>query len=385
MNSKGIFLTAAGCLGAIVALGQTPPQQGPGVQAPQDARYADAIAKCKVPPPQRGGGGGGGGRGGGAAAAPAGRGEGRGGDARGGNNAAAGPPAKQEYKVEAIPGVIAAGQQWKSVWTGTGNNADGIIATKDGGILAAQNTDSKVMKIDKDGKVSFPYMDTNTGGAVSMNKKGALFLVSRGLPASVLQLAPMRKVLANMYNGDPLDCIGGVINDLTAASNGNVYFTMGAPGQLFRVDPKGVVTKGGTITGTNGLVLSPDEKILYVTGRIASSPPAPPQGQPNPGSLIAYDVQPDGSLKNERQFAMAGSDGSTVDAQGRIYTTSNTGVKVVGPDGKLLGTIPTPLNFITVAFSGPDKKTLYGVANNQRFDEIFTIQMIAQGYKGRPK
>jgi sugar lactone lactonase YvrE len=196
----------------------------------------------------------------------------------------------------------------------------------------------------------------------------------------------MRKVFANTYNGDPLDCIGGVINDLTAASNGNVYFTMGAPGQLFRVDPKGVVTKGGTITGTNGLVLSPDEKILYVTGRIASSPPAPPQGQPNPGNLIAYDVQPDGSLKNERQFANVGSDGSTVDSQGRIYTTTNVGaVKVVAPDGKVLGDIPTPLGFITVAFSGPDKKTLYGVANNQRFDEIFTIQMIAQGYKGRAK
>jgi sugar lactone lactonase YvrE len=287
-----------------------------------------------------------------------------------------------EYKVQGIPGVIAAGQQWKSVWTGTGNNADGIIATKDGGILAAQNTDSKVMKIDKDGKVSFPYMDTNTGGAVSMNKKGALFLVSRGLPTSVLQLAPMRKVLANMYNGDPLDCIGGVINDLTAAGNGNVYFTMGG---LFHIDTKGVVTKVGTITGTNGLILSPDEKTLYVTGRIASTPPAV-QGQPNPGSLIAYDVQPDGSLKNERQFAMVGGDGSTVDSQGRIYTTTNVGaVKVVAPDGKVLGDIPTPLNFITVAFSGPDKKTLYGVANNQRFDEIFTIQMIAQGFKGRPK
>src|SRR5262249_12871628 len=111
MNSKGIFLTAAGCLGAMVVLGQAPaPQQGPGVQAAQDARYADAIAKCKVPPPQRGGGRGGEARG---AAAAEGRGNGRGGDARGAN-AAAGPPQKVEYKVESIPGVIAAGQQWKS-------------------------------------------------------------------------------------------------------------------------------------------------------------------------------------------------------------------------------------------------------------------------------
>src|SRR5215468_541983 len=219
MNSKGMILTAAGCLGAMVVLAQAPPaatpQQGPGVQAPQDARYADAIAKCKVPPPQRGGGRGGDGRGAAAAAAPA---AGRGGDARGGNNAAAGPPQKVEYKVEAIPGVIASGQQWKSVWTGTGNNADGIIATKDGGILAAQNTNSDVMKIDKDGKVSFPIKETGTGGALAMNKKGGLFVVSRMLPTSVWQLEPKRQLLADKFNSEPLDCVGGVINDLTADS-----------------------------------------------------------------------------------------------------------------------------------------------------------------------
>jgi gluconolactonase len=292
--------------------------------------------------------------------------------------------------VTAIPGVIAAGQTWKSVWKGTGNNADGIIATSDGGILAAQNTDSKVMKIDKDGKVSFPYTDTNTGGAVSMNKKGDLFAVERGLPTSVWQLAPKRQLLADKFNGEPLDCIGGVINDLTADSNGGVYFTFGG---LYHADSKGVVTKQGTVTGTNGIILSPDDKTLYVTGRLpAAQGDAAPggaggRGAGGGGGMIAYDVQRDGSLTNERQFAMVGGDGSTIDAEGRVYTTTNGagGIAVVGKDGKVLGSIPTPLNFITVAFSGPDKKTLYGVANNQRFDEIFKIEMIAQGYKGRAK
>ena len=100
---------------------------------------------------------------------------------------------------------------------------------------------------------------------------------------------------------------------------------------------------------------------------------------------MAFDVQPDGSLTNERQFATVGGDGTTVDSQGRVYSTGGGGVQVIAADGKFLGEIPTPLNFITVAFSGPDKKTLYGVANNQRFDEIFTIQMISQGYKDRAK
>jgi sugar lactone lactonase YvrE len=381
MNSKGILLTAGGCLGAIVVFGQAPaPQEGPGVQAPQDTRYADFIAKnCKVPP----GRGGGAGRGPGSAA-------GRGGGAARGNPAELGPP--EEYTVTEIPGIIAGGQKWKSVWTGTGNNADGIIATKDGGIFAAQNTNSQVMKIDKDGKVSFPYTKTPTSGSVAMNKKGALFVLERALPQAIEQLEPKRQIFANMINGEPLDCAGGLVNDMAAAGNGGVYFTMGG---LFYANPQGVITRQGTIAGTNGIVLSPDEKILYVTGRLGDAGAAGGRGGPGGGgggSMIAYDVQADGSLTNERQFAMAGGDGSTIDAAGRIYATrgpalpsGKPAVTVVGTDGKIIGQIPTPRDFITVAFSGKDKKTLYGVFNNQRQDEIFMIQMISQGYKGRMK
>ena len=127
MMSKGMLLTTLGCFGAIVVLGQAPaptapaaPQQGPGVQAPADARYAEYRAKCKTPPAQRGGGGA-------RAGAPA-AGCRSGAAPRGGANkaAAAGPPMPRDYTVNEIPGVIAAGQKWKSIWTGTGNNADGI-------------------------------------------------------------------------------------------------------------------------------------------------------------------------------------------------------------------------------------------------------------------
>ena len=301
------------------------------------------------------------------------------------------PPA--EYTVTAIPGVIAAGQAWKTVWTGTGNNADGPVATSDGGMLFAQNSNSKVMKLDKNGAVSFPYSDTNTGGALAMNKQGALFIVQRGLPQEIWQLAPKRQRLANSYMGEPLDCAGTLLNDLTADSKGGVYFTRAGS----TMPARRASSPARTVPG-NGIILSPDEKTLYVTGRIggaaAGGAPAAPPAPGTPGAarggggaaggLVAYDVQPDGSLTNERQFAMVGGDGSAVDAQGRVYSTGGGGVQVVDKDGKFLGEIPSPLPLITAAFSGPDKKTLYGVANNQQFDEIFTIQMIA-GPRGRAK
>ena len=91
----------------------------------------------------------------------------------------------------------------------------------------------------------------------------------------------------------------------------------------------------------------------------------------------------------------------TVDSVGRIYVTASGGVQVMSPEGKHLGTIPTPRSVITVAFSGPDKKTLYvvgsgavapnggefalapGYRNNAK--TIYKIPTIAQGLKGRAK
>jgi gluconolactonase len=355
MKPKNIITIASAVIAAtaVLSLGQAPPpaapKSGPGVQAPQDAREPELLKSCKNPPPARGGARGGG----------AGRGRGP-----------AAPAGPRDYTVTAITGVIAAGQKWTEVWTGTGNNADGPVASKDGGMLFAQNTDSAVLKLDKDGKASIPYMDTNTGGALSMNKKGALFVNERGFKASIVELAPERKTLADTYKGDPFDCIGGVLNDMSADSKGGVYFTMGV---VWYADPKGVVTRYGDGLNTNGIILSANEKILYVT---------------NGTTLVAFDVQKDGSLTNQREFAKlegGGADGSTIDAAGRIYVTSGAGVQVISPDGKYLGLIPTPRPIITAAFSGKDKKTLYAVANDQREDHIFTIPMVAQGYKGRAK
>jgi len=341
-------------LSATAALCQIQPpaglRSGAGVQAAQDEREPDGLKACKTPPP-----------------APA----GRGGPGRGRGPAEA--AGVREYAVKEIPGVVAAGQQWKDIWEVDGNNADGIIATPDAGLLIAQNDKSDVVKLDKDGKTSVAYIGTNTGGSVAMNSKGHLFIVNRGLNPSIEELTPQRKTLANHYNGDPLDCVGGVLNDLTADSKGGAYFTMGG---LFYTDPRGKVTRYGENLRTNGIVLSPDEKKLYVT---------------NGPAIAVFDVQKDGSLTNQREFAKleggGNGDGSTFDAGGRLYVTSNPGVQVFAADGKYLGLIPTPRGIISVAFSGPDKKTLYAVArdNAQNKDWIIAIQMIAQGPKGRGK
>ncbi len=361
----GIVVAASA---AALAQGQAPAPSN--LQAPQDPRYADIVAKCKTPPPGRAGGPAPGARAGGAAPPAA--------AAQPGRAAATPPPAgPAQYTVAAIPDVIAAGQRWTLVYQTTGNNADGILAAADGSLLLAQNDNGMVLKIDGNKQVTTAYRDTNTGGALSQNSKGALFVASRGIGTAIQQLAPEKRVFANRYQGDPLECLGGVLNDLTADSKGGVYFTMGG---LFYADPTGVVTKyGDDSLRTNGVVLSTDEKVVYVT---------------NGATVAAFDVQPNGSLTNQREFAKlpaGGGDGLSVDAAGRLYVTAGggaggaAGVHVFAPDGKFVGTIAAPRSFITAGFAGADKKTLYAVANDRRIVEIYSIPMLAQGPKGRAK
>jgi len=364
-EALGLLVAGLCVLTAAFPLAQTVPPRLPpaspnppaaSLQAPLDPGYAALIATCKTPPPARGG-------------------RGPGGGARG----VPPPQGVRNSTVTEIPGVISAGRKWTFVWQQSGNNGDGIVGTDDSGMLLAQNDSSTVVKLDKNGNPSVAYSDTHTGGALSMSAKGDLFIVERGLHMKVEQLAPRRRLLTDSFQGEPLDCVGGVINDLTAGSRGGVYFTMGG---LFYADPKGVVTRYGENLTTNGIILSTDEKTLYVT---------------NGATLAAFDVQKDGSLTNQREFVKftaGGGDGATIDSQGRLYVTTAAGVEVIGPDGKHLGVIPTPRAVISCAFGGTDKKTLFLLARGAQDAEgnevanaaqVWSIPMIAQGYKGRAK
>jgi gluconolactonase len=281
----------------------------------------------------------------------------------------------------AIPGVIAAGQTWKVVWHWQGNNADGPIAAADGKLLFANNDASNVMEMDPaTGLARVAYEDVNTGGAVSRSKNGALFVLSRGLGAGVIQLEPERKMLANTFRGEPLDCVGGTPNDISADARGGVYISVSGVG-VFYANPQGVISQyGNAVTGANGIILSPDERTLYVT---------------NGPVVVAFDVQADGALANQRDFGRlqggTGGDGSAVDSEGRLYVSTGRSIDVFSPGGEFLGSIPAPQGTHGTAFGGRDKKTLYGIVfyggwgTPSARNRVIAMPTIAQGYTGRAK
>jgi gluconolactonase len=340
--------------------------RGSSKQAWQEPGIAAIQAKCKVPPTPFALGGN---RAAGAAAPPP-------------------PPNPPPEPVmpapsEAIAGVIAAGEAWKVVWQWEGNNADGPIAERDGTILFANNDASNVMRLDPaTGLAKIVFADTNTGGAVSRGKKGQLFLASRGLNGGIVQLEPQRKMFASTFDGEPIECLSGSLNDVAADARGGVYATLtgGLAGVLY-ADPNGrTSTFGRDVRAANGIVLSRDEKTLYVTSG---------------ASLIAFDVRADGALTNEREIGKLrggqGGDGTAIDSEGRIYAATGRSVDVFSPKGDFLGSIPGPQGLHGVAFAGRDKKTLYGIVfyggwgTPSARNRIIAIPMLAQGYLGRAK
>jgi gluconolactonase len=305
----------------------------------------------------------------------------------------------RDVSVTAISGVVAAGAKWIKVWQGAGNSADGIIADKDGSALVAQEDFDAVLKIDRNDRASV-FVSTAKGiGSLSMDRDGRLYGAHRterpgstkpdqaSIVNAITILSPERKMLAEKWTSGSVLTVRP--NDLAADSHGGAYFTSGC---LYYASAKGVSVVAENIR-TNGIVFSPDDKILYVTNG--------GQGQ-TPGTIVAFDVKGPGILANRRDFAsleMGNGDGTAVDVEGRLYVTSNPGVQVFDKTGKYLGLIPTPRSVISVAFAGPDKKTLYVVgsgaedANGQPIREgpqqtaatIYKLPMVARGVQGRAK
>lgn len=167
-------------------------------------------------------------------------------------------------------------------------------------------------------------------------------------------------------------------NDLVYDREGNLYFTDppyglegGNKSSLKELMFNGVflLRRGGELvlltskmTFPNGIGLSPDGKTLYVD-----------QSDPDAPIILAYDVQPDGTVGAGRVFFDAKPlvradrpglpDGLKVDARGNLWCTGPGGVMIISPEGRHLGTLVTGQPTGNCAW-GDDGSTLYITANH---------------------
>ena len=140
-------------------------------------------------------------------------------------------------------------------------------------------------------------------------------------------------------------------NDVIAARDGSVWFTAPSYGHLqgFKPEPMvgDFVYRHDPVTGEthvladgfdkpNGIALSPDERVLYITDSGANQQPGSYHVD-RPHHITAFDVIEGRSLAGQRLFAVTTPgfpDGLKVDSEGRVYALlvlRRAGARSLGP------------------------------------------------------
>jgi gluconolactonase len=298
------------------------------------------------------------------------------------------PPATDTVAPD-IPGVVAGGTNVQVIKEGFAGT-EGPIALPDGSLIFTETTANRITRIDENGNTSTFLENQNGPNGLSFDPQGRLYSVQTvKMQVGIIYPQGSEKVLSDNYEGT----VYARPNDLIVDKKGGVYFSDAGlnfdqnppppamPLAVYYINPAGKTMRVSTdATRPNGVLLSRDEKVLYVNDT-------------NGEYLLAFDIQDDGTLRNRRNFAQyqgllrtperitSGADGMAIDSQGRVYACTRIGIQVFSPQGQHLGTIPLSRPPQNMAFAGSDKKTLYVVGRGA----AYKIQMLAQGFMGRAK
>ncbi|APZ95783.1 SMP-30/gluconolactonase/LRE family protein [Fuerstiella marisgermanici] len=185
--------------------------------------------------------------------------------------------------------------------------------------------------------------------------------------------------LASKYNGERFNAP----NDLVIDKTGGIYFTdprfrapepwpQGKEAVYYRAADGKVTRLIDDRTAPNGVILSPDEKTLYVVPSMekqmwAYAVESP--GKISKGKVFCEVTQPEGKDNT-------GGDGLTIDTNGNLYITTALGLQVFDKAGKQLGIIKIPEHPANVAFGGKDNKTLYVTARKS----LYAVETKATGH-----
>jgi gluconolactonase len=170
--------------------------------------------------------------------------------------------------------------------------------------------------------------------------------------------------IAKGFEADPITAKGP--NDITVSKSGVVYFTdpngyagESAHGTVYRIDSAGEVSVfDNTVVGPNGIVLSADDRTLYVANNVAAAN----------ANLVRWPLAEDGSAAGPKEviaeFEPCVADGMAVDAEGRVWVTcySYGTAHLIDPaSGEVVERVTTEQKALTNAVfgRGDDSHSLY--------------------------
>ena len=259
--------------------------------------------------------------------------------------------------------------------------SEGPAVDKDGNVFFTNIPVNKILKWNPRSKELTVFRDDSKGANGLRFAKNGDLLVCEGGSGSVTRINLKKNTvstLADAYEGKALQSP----NDLDFDSKGRIYFSSRANNpdlqkanvkSVYRIDADGSVHQllaEPNIHMPNGIVVSPDEKTLYLIEAHA--------GENRNRKILAFDLSPNGTIDNRRTlydfYPGRSGDGMAIDEKGNLYVaaglhkqrgTSETldtrpGIHVISPKGELLAFRETPEDTITnCSFGGSDLRTLY--------------------------
>jgi len=244
--------------------------------------------------------------------------------------------------------------------------AEGPVWTPSGELYFSDIRESKRFRLNlESNNLVLIAENTHGGNGMTIDSNGRLLVCQMGKRRVIAIHGDSESIVSDNYKGSRLNAP----NDVVPRSDGSLFFTnpegrisgddadIGYSG-VYRVTPDGQTTEVcAGMNLPNGLAFSPDESLLYVSNT-----------RPDP-KLYVFDMQPDGTAHNKREFAEMPlindtekngvPDGLKVDSAGRIFCTGPGGIWIWEPDGTHLGVLEFPEVTTNLAWGGTDLRTMY--------------------------
>ncbi len=276
------------------------------------------------------------------------------------------------------PAIVDPGAKLEKLW-GEGEFTEGPCLGPDGGIYFS-DIGNRILKFDPSSKKTIVYRDpSGRSNGLKFDALGQLIACEGANTGGNRRISKTTKdgkviSLADGWKGKKFNSP----NDLALDAKGRIYFSdpryVGTEKReidsesVYRIDPDGTVSKIITdVEKPNGIVLSPDQKTLY----LAESNIDPNKKR----QLLSYPLKADGTVGEKKILydfgADRGIDGMTVSASGLILASAGkgktAGVHVFTPEGKKLTMIPTPEDPSNCCFGGSDLKWMYITAGKSLY------------------
>jgi gluconolactonase len=244
------------------------------------------------------------------------------------------------------------------------------------GVDRSPSVQIKRLPLDEPRELSVVVAEANGANGMAADQHGRLVVCEQGTrwePARISRLdraTGERETVVEDWRGLRFNSP----NDIVIARDSAIWFTDPSYGHLQGFKPEPVVGdyvyRHNPATGQsavvadgfdkpNGIALSPDERVLYVTDSGANQELGSYHVD-RPHHIKAFDLINGTHLSGGRLFAVVSPgfpDGLKVDRDGRVYASSFSGVQVFDPDGQLLGEIRLP-GTVNFCFGGPGRDLL---------------------------